>query len=267
MKRIHLLILPLGISCTTTRGPEYYATFPCQNYTDTLGPQHQCTQVEGGGLDETEIRRELTSRVISEGHFLPHKEYGRTAIVFNDSGHYEARKLHFTQYHTTVEGQKTYLVYAEDSRGRFRVESNGTISMDAPEESTCSDRESGSTVTIAAHLKFVPRRQPFRTIDKRETLVAFDNNGWLKEFHGYDFWQGYAVKRPEVQWPPFPENKDERKYYRFQGFSAVIHYGCLNKGFQEFRGNEQIYLVEEFKYDQGVDPWKLKPGTRLRTDP
>jgi hypothetical protein len=266
MKLIHLIFLPLGMSCVSSSAA-YYAIKPCENYTETLGPSHQCPIREGGALDEHEIRREFTSRVISEGLPLPHKEFGRTVLIFNQDLRYEARKLHFTQYFTSAGGKKSFLVYAEDSSGNYSVEADGTISLEEPDESTCPDRKSGGSESISAHIQFEPRTEPFRTIKDRETRVAFDNEGWLKEFHGESYWRGEALKRSEVQWPPFPKDKEQALNYRFEGFDAVIHYGCLNQGFAEFRGNQQLYLAEEFRYAEGVDPWRLRPGTRLKTSP
>lgn len=266
MKLIPLIFLPLGMSCVS-HSAAYYAAYPCENYTATLGASHQCPIREGGALDEHEIRREFTSRVISEGLPLPHKEFGRTVLIFNQDLRYEARKLHFTQYFTTIEGKKSYLVYAEDSRGDYKVEADGTVALDEPDESTCPDRKSGGTEEISAHIQYEARVQPFRTIQARETRVAFDNQGWLKEFHGESFWRGEALKRSDVQWPPFPKDHDQPFHYRFEGFDAVIHYGCLNRGFAEFRGNQQLYLAEEFRFDEGVDPWRLQSGTRLKTTP
>ena len=266
MKLYALIFLPIGISCASSQA-DYYAAFPCLNYTDTLGPSHQCSIREGGALDESEIRREFTSRVISEGLALPHKEYGRTALIFNQNNRYEARKLHFTQYSKVVNGRKEFLVYAEDSSGDYTVNADGTVTLAVPDESTCPDRKRGDSETLTVHIQFVPRSEPYRTFQTKETRVAFDNKGWLKDFHGESYWRGEALRRNEVQWPPFPQDIDKPLAYRFEGFAANVQYGCLNQGFAEFRGQQQIHLAEDFRYEPGVNPWQLRPGTRLKTSP
>ncbi len=258
-----LLALAL-VGCATGRTLDYNQAFPCDQFETSLGPSHHCPITEGGALDEFEIRREITSRVLIEGQALPHKEYGKRALIFYQDGRYQARKLYFTQYWMTKDDKRHYLVYAEDSIGRFEVLKDGTIELKAPDESTCADRESSGSETIAVHLRYQPREEPYRTVQERVTFVAFETKGWLKDFHGYDSWQGRAQPRAEVQWPPYPADKNKASQFRFAGFMADIHYGCLNKGFAEFRGNQQIYLVEHYKFDEAVNPWQLKPGTRLR---
>lgn len=260
------LSLSLNLSCVS--GHEaYYRENPCENFTLTLGENHQCTSREGGALDEFEIRRELTSRVISERQLLPHKEVGQRVLVFQDDGTYEARKLHFTQYWIMRNGIKHFLVYAEDSRGRYSIEKDGTILIDEPDLSTCRERQNGGEERISAHVDFVRRVEPYSSTKVAQTRVAFNNDGWLKDFHGYDYWNGEAKRRADVQWPEFPKDLDKPMIYRFQGFHADIHYGCLDKGFAEFRGNDQIYQAEEFRFEEGVEARQLKAGTRLRTDP
>ncbi|RYZ65861.1 MAG: hypothetical protein EOP09_13600, partial [Proteobacteria bacterium] len=144
------LILPLAlIGCTTARSLAYNQAFPCDQFERSLGPSHHCPITEGGALDELEIRREITSRVLIEGQALPHKEFGKRALIFYQDGRYQARKLHFTQYWMTKDDKKRYLVYAEDSTGRFEVLKDGTIELKAPDESTCSDREGTGSETIA----------------------------------------------------------------------------------------------------------------------
>ncbi len=259
------ILLPIAlVGCATGRSSDYNQAFPCDKFANSLGPSHHCPITEGGALDELEIRREITSRVLIEGQALPHKEYGKRALIFYQDGRYEARKLHFTQYWMSKDEKKHYLVYAEDSIGRFEVLKDGTIEIKAPDESTCPDRKSAGSEIITVHLRYQTREQPFRTIQERTTQVAFENKGWLKDFHGYDSWQGRADPRAEVQWPPYPTDNNKTTPFRFEGFNADIHYGCLNNGFAEFRGNQQIYLVEQYKLDEGVNSWQLKPGTRLR---
>lgn len=260
------LLLALSTACVSNN-EAYYRDFPCENYQTTLGESHHCTRPEGGALDEFEIRRELTSRVVSENQILPHKEIGRRVLIFQNDGTYEARKLQFTQYWIMRGNQKHFLVYAEDSKGQYKIEKDGTILIDEPDVSTCRDRSSGGEEKISAHLEFVRREEPFRTSVGRKTRVAFDNNGWLKDFHGYDYWNGQAEQRADVQWPAFPEDLDKPSVFRFEGFFADIHYGCLDKGFADFRGNDQIYLAEEFRFGEGVNPRQLRVGTKLRTSP
>ncbi len=263
-----LFFLPFGIACSTSWESKYGPSQGhCNNFIEVLGPSHQCSLAEGGALDEFELRRELTSRVLSETVLIEHKEVGQSILVFSNDGTYEARKLHFTQYWTDTPQGKSYLVYAEDSKGRWEFHPDGTITLEEPEESTCPDRKSGGDERISPHLVYTKNSEQALHGQYQSTYVAFETNAWIQAFHGYEDWRGEALYRSEVQWPPFPKDFQKPSEFQFTGLHATIHYGCLNKGFQEFRGNDQVYLVEEFQHSPGVDPWKLKPGTRLRTSP
>jgi hypothetical protein len=258
------LILGLMLSaCVTSAVQKTSEAFPCERFTSLLGPSHQCPVNEGGALDEFAVRREITSQVILEGQPLAHQEYGKRALIFHSDGRYEARKLHFTRYFTGDGPAKRYLVYAEDSSGLYEVLKDGRIELQEPDWSTCAERKNGGSQTIAVHLQYEPRKEPYRSTHESVTRVVFDTGGWLKTFHGSDIWQGQAAQRGEVQWPPLASDKTLFKSYRFNGSSADVHYGCLNRGFAEFRGDIQLYLVEQLRFDEDVDPFRLKRGTRF----
>lgn len=269
MKSISLIIILALTGCVTGgRAGRMAGQEPCEDWYFFLGASHQCTNADGGALGPSMLRREISQKVVTEGYPLPHKEYGLSALVFHDDGSYRAHKLHFTWYFRERAGRKIYLVYAEDAKGRYRIEEDGAITLKAPDTSTCDAPLSGSE-TIYPHLQNFGRRQPYRTSIASETAIVFATKGWLGAFHGSSYWNGRIESRRDYKMPPFPEDTGQALTYDFEGLTADIYYGCLVNGFESFEGRqrEAIRLVDEFRYEAGVDPKDLSPRTRFRVSP
>lgn len=272
MRRCPLKFLSLVIffsltACITESHESRIAKLePCADWVDFLGESHHCSNSDGGAMGPDMVRREITQKVIIDGYPLVRQEYGLSAFTFNYDGSYQARKLRFTGYYEETRGEKIYLVYAEDSKGEYEVEDDGSITMKRPSYSTCDDRTSGfSSDTIRPHVQFFPRRQPYRTSIDRQTSIVFEAKGWLGEFLGLNYLSGTIESRTGFKMPPFPKQTDYAYTYDFDGFKGDIYYGCLHKGFEDFEGKqkEKIVTVEEFQYEKGVNPKDLRPGTKM----
>ncbi|MBC7533952.1 MAG: hypothetical protein H7318_20490 [Oligoflexus sp.] len=266
-----LLSLPLvaQTACLTDSHAKRIASLePCADWTTHLGDSHQCANADGGSMGPDMVRREITQKVVTEGFPLPHKEYGLSTLLFNYDGTYQARKLHFTWYFNERGGEKVYLVYAEDSKGDYEVEDDGSIHLKSPDYSTCDDRKSGSG-TIYPHVQHFRRTQPYRTTIGAETAIVFETKGWLGDFLGSNYWSGKVESRSGYKLPPFPSDTSKALTYDFEGLKADIYYGCLVNGFASFEGNHnpKITLREELRYEKDVDPKKLRPGTQFTVSP
>lgn len=241
----------------------------CAAWTDILGESHQCSNAEGGALNADLVRRDITQHVVTEGYPLPHKEYAQISLLFHDDGSYEAHKLKFTGYSTWERGQSILLVYGEDSRGQYQVNPNGTILLKEPEFSTCGSRTGAGKTIIYPHTQAWRRHEPYRTSFQPTTTIAFGASGWLESMTGEDYWSGTIESRRDFKLPPLASREGDSLRYRFEGYWGDIHYGCLNKGFQDFvsQRDEKIRLQDEKRYEAGVDPQKLHKGTHFLVTP